>query len=164
MTGWRAGYAACPGEWGKKIIKSMGIYQGQISTNITSFVYPAIRVALTECADEVSMMCAAFAERAAQTHEGLTKIDGLKCTRPVAAFYAFPDVSALFGRKTPSGRMIDSSLAFAEALLEESQMAVVPGDDFGGCSRNHIRISFACSSEQIASGLTRLSDFVSNLR
>jgi aspartate aminotransferase len=163
MTGWRAGYAACPGDWGKQIIKAMGTYQGQISTNITSFVYPAIRVALTECAADVDRMCAGFAERAAIMHDGLSAIEGLKTTRPVAAFYAFPDVSALFGTTTPDGRKIDSALAFAEALLEEARIAVVPGEDFGGCSRNHIRLSFACSNNQIVDGVERLARFVDRL-
>ncbi len=163
MTGWRAGYAACPGDWGKRIIQAMGTYQGQISTNITSFVYPAIRVALTECSDEIERMRVAFAERATLMYTGLNAIEGLKTTEPVAAFYAFPDVSAHFGSTTPAGRSIDSALAFAEALLEEAQMAVVPGEDFGGCGDRHIRISFACSNEQIAEGLIRLERFIASL-
>lgn len=164
MTGWRAGYAACPGEWGAQLIRSMGTYQGQISTNITSFVYPAIRVALRDCAEDVGAMCDAFAQRAEVMHNGLSAIEGLASTRPVAAFYAFPDVSALFSSTTPAGRTIGSALEFAEALLEEARMAVVPGEDFGGCGGRHIRLSFACSTEQIEAGLERLEAFVRALR
>ena len=65
---------------------------------------------------------------------------------------------------TPAGRSIMSALDFAEALLEEARMAVVPGEDFGGCGGRHIRLSFACSTEQIEAGLERLEGFVQALR
>jgi len=82
----------------------------------------------------------------------------------MGAFYSFPDVSQLFGRLTPGGRALGSALDIAEALLEESLIAVVPGEDFGGCAGNHIRISFACSEEQITQGMDRLDKFVASLK
>jgi aspartate aminotransferase len=165
MTGWRVGYAAIPGEFGAQLINAMATLQGQMTTNITSFVYPAIRTALTDAsvAASVESMRQAFARRAALTHERLTSIDGVRCARPTGAFYAFADISEFFGRTTPKGRALGSALDFAEALLDESLVAVVPGEDFGGCGEACVRISFACSEEQIQRGMDRLAEFVSRL-
>ncbi|MEZ6235698.1 MAG: pyridoxal phosphate-dependent aminotransferase [Phycisphaerales bacterium] len=164
MTGWRAGYSACPGEFGLRLMKGLATIQGQMTTNITAFVYPAIRVALAEGAEQVEQMRTAFAARAALIADRLEAIPNLECVRPQGAFYAFPDISQVFGMVTPKGTPIGSALDFAEALLEESLMAVVPGEDFGGCGGNHIRISFACSEEQINKGMDRLAAFVDGLR
>jgi aspartate aminotransferase len=164
MTGWRIGYAAAAGEFGRKLINAMGTLQGQMTTNITSFSYPAIRVALTECADEVERMRAAFEARAGLVHRLANGIEGFASARPEGAFYVFPDVSAHFGRTSPGGRAIASALDFAEALLEEALVASVPGEDFGGCGMNHIRLSFACSEAQIEQGFVRIGRFVGGLR
>lgn len=163
MTGWRAGYAAMPGPFGAKLIKAMGTLQGQMTTNITSFVYPAIRVALTECADEVERMREAFGRRADLISRRLDELPALVTPKPEGAFYAFPDVSHYFGRQSPSGAVIDSSLALCETLLAEKQVAFVPGEDFGGCGPNHVRISFACSEEQIEAGMDRFAEFLNEL-
>jgi len=159
MTGWRAGYAACPGAFGLELIRAMGRLQGQMTSNITSFVYPAICTALTECRDEVEAMREAFAQRARIMHEGLTGL-GLSCPRPIGAFYAFPDVSPLFGRRSGRGRSLESAHAIAEALIEEAGIATVPGEEFGGCGADHIRFSFACSEAQIEEGLRRFGAFM----
>ncbi len=164
MTGWRAGYAASQGEFGLRLIKSFGTLQGQMSTNITSFVYPAIRVALTQCAAEVETMRAAFARRAVVIAECLGAIPGLKTPRPTGAFYAFPDISASFGKSSPAGRKIGSSIDFCEAMLEEARLAVIPGEEFGGIGRNHIRLSFACSEDHIRRGVDRLGQFIASLK
>jgi len=164
MTGWRIGYSACPGEFGLRLMKAMATIQGQMTTNITSFVYPAIRVALTSCADDVERMRAQFEKRATLITQRLRAIRQFTVPTPMGAFYSFPDVSQLFGRLTPGGRALGSALDIAEALLEESLIAVVPGEDFGGCAGNHIRISFACSEEQITQGMDRLDKFVASLK
>ena len=91
-------------------------------------------------------------------------MDGFVCPRPEGAFYVFPDVSAHFGKTSPAGRRLDTALAFAEALLIEGHVATVPGEDFGGCGPRHVRISFACSEEQIERGMERISSFVGSLR
>jgi aspartate aminotransferase len=88
----------------------------------------------------------------------------LKSTQPTGAFYAFPDMSGCIGLVSPGGRRIDSAQAFADALLSEAHVAVVPGEDFGACARTNFRISFACSEEQLRKGLARLASFVSSLR
>lgn len=163
MTGWRVGYCAMPGDFGAKLIKAMGTLQGQMTTNITSFVYPAIRTALTECADDVEMMRSAFAKRAEVITQELEKIPGLHCPTPTGAFYAFPDISSYFGQATPEGTTIGSSLDLCNALLESKHVALVPGEDFGGCGDQCIRISFACSENQIREGMARLGQFLGSL-
>ncbi len=164
MTGWRVGYAACPGEFGTRLIKAMGALQGQMTTNITSFLYPAIPVALNECAAEVEAMRAAFAERAVLAARLLGEVHGLDAPKPTGAFYLFPRVSAHFGKASPGGRTLGSALDFAEALLEERLVATTPGEDFGGCADEHVRVSFACSEAQITEGISRIAAFVDSLR
>lgn len=164
MTGWRIGYAAGSGDFGKRLINAMGTLQGQMTTNITSFVYPAIRTALAQCAGEVEKMREAFAQRAGLITRRLAEIPGFRSVKPTGAFYAFPDVSAHFGKASPTGAKINSALEFCEALLAEKYVALVPGEDFGGCGKNHARISFACSEEQINRGMDRVAEFVASLK
>jgi aspartate aminotransferase len=164
MTGWRIGYTGTSGEFGRRFIQAMGTLQGQISTNITSFVYPAIPVALRECAADVERMRRAFADRARLINQRLAKLPGLRTSRATGAFYAFPDVSAHFGKTSAGGRRIAGSLDMAEALLEEALVAFVPGDDFGGCGGKHLRISFACSEDQIEKGMERFGAFLEGLK
>jgi len=164
MTGWRIGYTTTSGPWGLKFMKAMATLQGQMTTNITSFVYPAIRTALEQCEPETKKFCAAFKNRAEVIHARLSRIPGVLCARPTGAFYAFPDISAHFGKTTAGGKELASALDFAEGLLAEQRVAAVPGEDFGGCGQNHIRLSFACSEENINKGMDRLDAFVKALR
>ncbi|PCI10041.1 aspartate aminotransferase [bacterium] len=165
MTGWRIGYVAMPGEFGKQLIKGIGTLQGQMTTNITSFNFAAIREALTnpEVAQTVDMMRRAFASRAKLIMNRLSEIPGVTCPTPTGAFYVFPDVSALFGKTSAGGTKIIDSPSLSEAMLDEAHIAFVPGDDFGGISGNHLRISFACSDEQINAGMDRFKSFVEGL-
>jgi len=164
MTGWRVGYTGTSGEFGLKFIKAMSDLQGQLTTNITSFVYPAIRVALTQCGPEVEEMRQAFARRAELIYSLSKQIPGMPAPRPTGAFYLFPDVSSFFGKRTKKGTTINSGVDFAEALLAEACVVVVPGDDFGGCGANHIRFSFACSEDNIRKGLGRIAEFVDGMK
>lgn len=165
MTGWRIGYAAMPGAFGKALIKGMGKLQGQMTTNITSFNYAAAREALTnpEVAGTVEEMRLAFASRAKLVLSRLAEIPGVSCPTPTGAFYVFPDVSSLFGKTTPKGSKIVDAPSLSEAMLDEAHIAFVPGDDFGGCGGNHVRISFACSDEKINEGMDRFKGFVESL-
>ncbi|MFK7758824.1 MAG: pyridoxal phosphate-dependent aminotransferase [Phycisphaerales bacterium] len=165
MTGWRIGYVAMPGEFGKSFIKAIGTIQGQMTTNITSFNYAAIREALTnkEVAGTVEEMRIAFASRAKLIQSRLSEIPGITCPTPTGAFYVFPDVSSLFGKTTPKGIKITDCPSLSEAMLDEAHIAFVPGNDFGGCGPNHVRISFACSDEQINEGMDRFKKFVEGL-
>ncbi|MDX2131363.1 MAG: pyridoxal phosphate-dependent aminotransferase [Planctomycetota bacterium] len=164
MTGWRIGYTGTSGDFGKRLIQAMATLQGQISTNNTSFTYPAIPVALRRCEADAARMRDAFAARAALINRRLSALPGIRTTPATGAFYAFPDVSAHFGKASKAGRPIRCAMDMAEALLEESLLAFVPGEDFGGCGKNHLRISFACSEQQIEQGMNRFAEFLGALR
>src|SRR5690606_27175171 len=129
-----------------------------------SFTYPAIRAAIAECGEEVERMRAAFQRRGELITRLLRKLPGLKFPEPDGAFYVFPDISAHFGKRSASGREIHSANDFCEALLEDQRVAFVPGEDFGGCGPQCVRISFACSDAQIEQGVARLGEFLSNLK
>jgi aspartate aminotransferase len=159
MTGWRIGYMAAPKPMAAELIK----LQGQMTNSIPSFFYPAIQEALTNSAAGVEAMRVTFARRAKLIHDELAKIPGFRTPRPNAAFYAFPDISAHFGKTSPGGARIESAQAFADALLAEADVAVVPGEDFGACARGHIRFSFACSDENILKGVARVREWVAKL-
>ncbi|MGP1271883.1 MAG: pyridoxal phosphate-dependent aminotransferase [Phycisphaerales bacterium] len=164
MTGWRVGYCAAPGAFGRELLDAIGRLQSQMTSNIPSFILPAIRVALTQCSEQVETMRAAFAERALIIERRMREIPGLSFPTPEGAFYVFADVSAHFGKRSAGGTTIDSALSFAAALLDEDMVAVVPGEDFGGCGDRCVRFSFACSEQQIHAGMDRLASFVSGLR
>jgi aspartate/methionine/tyrosine aminotransferase len=159
MTGWRLGYVCAPGGVAKAISK----LQGQMTSHPTAFCLPAIEEAITRCGADVERMRTAFAERAELIHGLLSAMPGVICPRPTGAFYVFPHVGAHFGKTSPAGRTIDSAIAFAESLLEEGMVGVVPGDDFGECAREHIRMSFAASVEQIEEGCRRLAAWLDSL-
>jgi len=155
MTGWRVGYACAP----ENVIKAMNTLQSQINTSITSFCYATIPVALG-MKDEVEEMRQVFAKRAALMFELIQKWPDVECAEPTGAFYAFPKISHYFGKTSPAGTTITDSVSFVEALLDETMVAVVPGTDFGGCGPDHIRLSFACSEDQIKTGVTKIHDWL----
>ena len=137
-----------------------------MTTNITSFNYAAIREALTNpsVAETVEEMRQAFTSRAKLIISRLAEIPGVSCPTPTGAFYVFPDVSGLFAKTTAGGTKITGATELCEALLGENNVAFVPGNDFGGCGPNHVRISFACSDEQINAGMDRFKAFVDGLK
>ncbi len=168
MTGWRVGYAcapiAAPENGGPSpMARAIAKLQGQMTTSIVNFVHPAIVEALQNGAEAVEEMRKTFARRATFIHGLVQAMPDLTCPKPTGAFYVFPDVSAHFGKTTPDDRTIDSSVAFAEALLEEARVAVVPGDDFGTIGRNHVRMSYACGEENIAEGCQRMHEWLETL-
>ena len=89
----------------------------------------------------------------------LNAMPGVVCPEPTGAFYCFPDVSSHYGRKNSKGEAVNSSMDFAKAMLEEANVALVPGDAFG-CGAN-VRLSFATSMEQITKGLDRMEKWLS---
>src|SRR5690606_24820331 len=94
----------------------------------------------------------------------MNDIPNVTCPTPTGAFYVFPDVSKLFGKTSAKGTKITDAASLSEAMLDEAHIAFVPGDDFGGISGNHLRISFACSEEQINAGMDRFKGFVEGLK
>jgi aspartate aminotransferase len=98
-------------------------------------------------------MAARFAERREVVVGGIAGLPGITLVPPAGAFYVYPNVSGLFGRRV-GGRIVSSGQDVAEALLEAARIAVVPGEAFG--TAEHVRLSFACSMTQIREGLARM--------
>jgi len=155
MTGWRLGYTAGPLD----VIKAMGRLQSHMTSNPVTFGQYAAITALGDPADEViEKMRMEFERRGKYMAERLNSIDGVQCPQPTGAFYCFPDVSSHYGRNI-NGTKINGSMDFAKALLEQANVALVPGLPFG-CD-NNVRLSFACSLENITKGLDRLQKWLS---
>ena len=155
MTGWRLGYTAGPLE----VIKAMGRLQSHMTSNAVTFCqYAAIEAMGEPSAAAIEQMRAEFERRGKYMSERLNGMDGVECPEASGAFYCFPDVSAHYGRNI-NGAKIAGSMDFAKALLEQANVAVVPGLPFG-CD-NNVRLSFACSLEQITKGLDRLQEWLS---
>ena len=162
MTGWRIGWAVAPGADGV-LAKAMTRLQSQMTSGIPTFLMPAAIQAVKDQPAESARMRDVFAGRARLVADLLGGIDRFRVISPSGAFYAFPDISGCFGLTSPKGRQIESAGTLAEALLEEKEVAVVPGDDFGEIAKSHIRISFACSDDQIREGVGRIRDWVDSL-
>lgn len=150
MTGLRIGWAAGP----KPLISAMNIIQGQSTSNPCSTSQHAALAALTGSQTWVDEMVETFDVRRRGMVEALSRIPGVRSFLPRGAFYAFPDVSGLVGKKTPDGRVISDGTSFAEYLLEAHQLTVVPGAPFGAPSC--IRLSYATDMATINEGLARL--------
>ena len=162
MTGWRIGWACAPGNDGA-LAKAMTRLQSQMTSGIPSFLMPAAEQAVINQAEESAKMRSVFVKRAELVFELLNAIPHFRCAVPTGAFYAFPDISKCFTLKSPGGRSLGSAAEFAEALLEEAKVAVVPGEDFGaGCER-HVRISFAADEETLRTGIARIAEWVAQL-
>jgi len=154
MTGWRLGFTAGPLE----VIKAMGRLQSHMTSNPVTFAqYAAIAALGPEAEGAIEAMRVEFEKRGKYMAERLNAMEGVECAEPTGAFYCFPDVSAHYGR-TIGGAKIGDSMDLAKALLEQANVAVVPGLPFG-CGDN-VRLSFACSMEQITKGLDRLEEWL----
>jgi aspartate aminotransferase len=157
MTGWRIGFAAGP----RAIIRAMTDVQSQVTSNPSSIAQWAAVEALNGPQDEVAKMAGEFDRRRRLIVDGLNALPGVRCVMPKGAFYAFADVSGLFGRRRTGGAPLAGSGDVASFLLDEARVAVVPGADFG--SDRHIRLSYATSAELIAEGLRRMREAVAKL-
>jgi aspartate aminotransferase len=156
MTGWRIGYAAGPEE----IITAVTKLQSQNTSNPTSIAQKAAVEALNGPQNNVTEMVEEFRKRRDAIVEKLNDIPGITCMLPQGAFYVFPDVSALFGRSYQA-IVISNSSDFTAFLLDEANVAVVPGVDFG--HDHHIRLSYATSLKNIEEGLKRVRNAVMKL-
>lgn len=157
MTGWRMGYAAGP----KDIIKAMTNIQSQSTSNPSSITQKAAVAALTGPQDFLSTMRTEFDKRRKFLVNELNSIAGVSCPMPTGAFYAFPNVSKLYGKKA-GDRQINSSLDLALYMLEDAKVALVHGEAFG--DDNYIRISYATSMENIKKGLERIKEAIARLK
>jgi aspartate aminotransferase len=156
MTGWRIGYAAGP----KEIISAMTKMQSQSTSNPTSIAQKAAVEALNGPQDAVAMMNVEFEKRRSYIIDRLNAIPGVSCFRSTGAFYAFPNVSGLYG-KSAAGKLISNSTELAAYFLEQARVAVVPGIAFG--ADNYIRFSYATSMENIRKGIDRIEEAIANL-
>ena len=162
MTGWRIGYMATPAGDGA-FAKHAGKLQSQMLSSIPAFCMPPIIEALTNGAEAVESMRQIFAKRGALMYDALAGMERVRCAQPHGAFYCFPEVSGCFGLKTPKGTKIESGIDFCTALLDEANVAVVPGTDFGPTAQNCCRLSFATSEDDIKRGCERFGNFVESL-
>jgi aspartate aminotransferase len=154
MTGWRIGYAAGP----RELIRAMTDVQSQVTSNASSVAQWAAVEALGGPQDDVARMAGEFDRRRRLIVAGLNALPGVSCVMPKGAFYAFANVSGLFGRVwTHDGTAVTlkGSVDAAAFLLEQARVAVVPGLDFG--SDAHVRLSYATSEALIREGLARMS-------
>ena len=156
MTGWRIGYIAAP-PW---IAAACTKLQGQFTSGASGISQKATEHAMKGGGALAAEMKAAFLKRRDFMIEGLRAIDGFEVNVPQGAFYIFPDVSALFGRKHAGGTL-SSGHDLAMYLLEAADVATVGGDAFG--SPNCIRLSYAASDEQLAEALRRIERAVGEL-
>ncbi len=149
MTGWRVGFALAP----VPIIGAMMKLQSHSTSNPTSIAQKAAVEALRGSQESVPQMLAEYRSRRDFVVDRLRQIPGVFLTMPKGAFYAYPNVSVAY----QSGK-IKNSLDFANKLLADSLVAVVPGEAFG--TNDHIRISYATSMHEIERGLDRLHQFI----
>jgi len=156
MTGWRIGYAA----GSEEIIAAITKLQSQNTSNPTSIAQKAAVEALNGDQSAVAMMVKAFRERRNIIVDALNAIPAISCPLPQGAFYVFPNVSELYGRSC-QGMKIANSSDLAAYLLDEANVAVVPGADFG--NDNYIRLSYATSLELIEEGIKRIEKACSRL-
>ena len=156
MTGWRLGFCAGPAD----VIAACGHLQSQSTSNPTAFAQIAAIEALTGPQDSVHAMAAAFVERRDFVVDRLNAIDGISCPMPQGAFYTFPKINALFGRRA-NGRTLSNSADVTDYLLDTAGVAVVPGEAFG--ADDHMRLSYAASMEALHTGLDRLDQAVQQL-
>jgi aspartate aminotransferase len=151
MTGWRIGYAAGPEE----IIAAVNKIQSQNTSNPTSISQKASVEALNGDQSIVSMMVGEFQKRRDVIVAALNDIPNVKCLSPEGAFYVFPNVSGVYGRSF-KGKKIAGSTELIDYLLDEANVATVPGAAFG--SDDHIRLSYATSLKNIEEGVKRIKN------
>lgn len=151
MTGWRLGYAAGP----RPLIAAMQMVQEQSTSNASSVSQRAALAALQGPQEAIERMVVEYRARRDLIVAGLNAIPGVHCRSPEGAFYAFPNIQGLMGKRF-NGRLIAGSMEASEILLDELQVAAVPGLPFG--AEGFLRLSFATSRGNIEKGLARLKE------
>lgn len=152
MTGWRLGYVLGPG----KVIAAAQKLQSQSTSNPTSIVQKAAVAALNGPQECVAEMRAEYIRLRDHVIAGLRAIPGIRCTMPEGAFYAYPNVSALFGRGG-----LACAADVAHGLLHKAHVATVAGEGFG--TTDHIRISYATSMQNLDKALDQITKFVATI-
>ena len=157
MTGWRIGYAGGPAE----LIRAMGTIQSQSTSNPCSVSQYAALAALTGPQDYIAESRAVFQRRRDLVVSGLNQCAGIDCPTPEGAFYVYPSIAGLIGRRTPTGAEITEDERFAMELLHATGVAVVFGAAFG--LSPHFRISYAAADAQLTEAIARIRGFCGSL-
>ncbi|WP_460997848.1 pyridoxal phosphate-dependent aminotransferase [Trueperella pyogenes] len=149
MTGWRVGWMHGPAD----VMKKVANFQSHITSNVNNVAQRAAIAALTGEQGVVADMKEAFDRRRRTLVSMLREINGFVVPEPTGAFYVFPNVQALLGKEI-NGRVAHSSAELAELILEEAEVAVVPGEAFG--APGYIRLGYALGDEDLVEGVKRL--------
>src|SRR5579863_7310446 len=149
MTGWRIGFGLAPAP----IITAMNKLQSHSTSNPTSIAQKAAVEAMRGPQDSVQVMLAEYRRRRDFVVSKLRAIPGVRCAEPKGAFYAYPNIGTALGKNG-----IADTLQFAERLLNDAHVAVVPGEAFG--TTQHVRISYATSMGELERGLERIHKFI----
>jgi len=157
MTGWRLGYAAA----NLDIIKLISSIQSHMTSNANSITQYAAVAALNGPDEELHKMVIEFQNRRDYMLDRISKIEGLSCIKPSGAFYVMINIQGFLNTNFHN-KDINNSVDFAQLLLEEEKVAVVPGAGFGIDS--YVRLSYATSKEQIKAGLDRIESFLNKIR
>ena len=157
MTGWRIGFGTGPVE----LIKAMSKVQSQSTSSPNSIAQYAAVAALDGPLDFIAENRKVFARRRQLVCEALNDIDGIDCPQPDGAFYVYPSIAKLIGKKRPDGAVIETDSDFVSYLLEAGEVAVVPGVAFG--LSPYFRISYAASDEMLEDAMARISNVIATL-
>ncbi|MBZ0252374.1 MAG: aminotransferase class I/II-fold pyridoxal phosphate-dependent enzyme, partial [Candidatus Methylomirabilis sp.] len=142
------------------LVAAMDDIQSQMTSNACSISQAAAVAAIGGPQDCIAPMVAEFKKRRDYIVGRLNRMPGVRCNLPAGAFYVFPDVSGVFGRKA-NGKAIDSGEALTEHLLESAGVAVVPGEGFG--DKRFVRLSYATSMDAIARGMDLMEKALADL-
>ena len=154
MTGWRLGWMIAPDD----AAKAAGNLQSHLTSNVSNISQRAAIAAIIGDQEPIQKMLAAFDRRRKLAVAELNKIPGMTTPNPEGAFYVYPDVSGLLG-KTWAGKQITSSLELADMILEQAEVALVPGEAFG--PSGYLRMSYALSDDQLLEGIQRMQKLFS---
>ncbi len=154
MTGWRVGWLIGPAD----LVKAATNLQSHATSNVSNVAQRAALAAVSGDLTAVDEMKVAFDRRRTTMVAMLNEIDGVLCPTPHGAFYAYPSVKGLLG-KEHGGRPIQTSTELAEFILDEAEVAVVPGEAFG--SPGYLRLSYALGDDDLVEGVTRLQKLFS---
>ena len=157
MTGWRIGYATGP----QPLIKGMAKLQSQSTSSPNSIAQHAAVAALNGSLDFMRSNLAAFDERRQLVVSALNAIDGVECADPQGAFYVFPSIAGVIGRKRPDGGVISNDGDLVTWLLEDGGVAAVQGAAFG--LEPHFRISYATSTAALEDACQRIHASINKL-
>ncbi|SDQ82532.1 pyridoxal phosphate-dependent aminotransferase [Thermostaphylospora chromogena] len=157
MTGWRVGWLIGP----QDVVKAAANLQSHLSSNVSNVAQAAALAAVSGDLSAVAQMREAFDRRRRTIVRMLNEIPGVVCPEPRGAFYAYPSVKQLLGKEL-RGRRPQTSAELAEVVLEEAEVAVVPGEAFG--TPGYFRLSYALGDDDLVEGVSRMGKLLAEAR